>query len=85
MLHPFHQPIHAVALPPMFNNPFYYTVHPLCEIAAKEVQDYIKTLDIKEGKMYGVLVVETSYGELGFLAAFSCLLNGSTLVQDFGG
>ena len=76
MFHPFKQHISTVSLPSRFNNPFYYTVHPLCEIAAKEVQNYIETLDVKEGKMYGVLVIETSKGELGYLAAFSGLLNG---------
>ena len=76
MFHPFIQPIHNVALPCKFNNPFYYSVHPLCEIAAKEVQSFIETLGVKEGKMYGVLVVETQAGELGYLAAFSGLLKG---------
>ena len=77
MFHPFIQPIHNFALPCKFNNPFYYSVHPLCEIAAKEVQSFIETLGVKEGKMYGVLVVETQAGELGYLAAFSGLLKGT--------
>ncbi len=41
-------------------------------IEGKQVEDGLST----EGKMYGVLVVETSDGELGFLAAYSGLLEG---------
>lgn len=50
-------------------------------MAAKEVQRYIATRpewseEIARGKMFGVLVVEDSADELGFLAAFSGNLDG---------
>ncbi|MBP5507777.1 MAG: RNA pseudouridine synthase [Prevotella sp.] len=56
-----------------------YVVHPLCQQAAEEVQQYIASVDvwqeeIAKGKMFGVLVVEDGEGKLGFLAAYSGLL-----------
>lgn len=64
--------------------------HPLCLLAAEELQEYLKNqndwqhnfgLDPKQkgfiiGKMFGVLVVKTSQNELGYLAAFSGKLAG---------
>ena len=60
VLHPLHTDI---AKPERFTYPFCYEPHPLCQLAAKEVQQYIAEHDtIKEdadrGKMFGVLVVE---------------------------
>lgn len=45
------------------------------------MRNYIGTVDewrneLAKGKMFGVLVVQNSYGELGYLAAFSGLLDG---------
>ena len=62
--------------PERFTYPFCYEPHPLCQLAAKEVQAYIATHpeireDADQGKMFGVLVVEG-----GFLAAYSGLLAG---------
>ena len=65
--------------------------HPLCLLAAKELQVHLKNqeewnhnfgLDENEegaviGKMFGVLVVKTTEGELGYLAAFSGKLAGA--------
>lgn len=56
-----------------------YVVHPLCQLAAGEVQQYIASVgvwqeEIAKGKMFGVLVVEDRNGKLGFLAAYSGLL-----------
>src|SRR5574344_282648 len=46
--------------PPLrFNNPFYYEPHPLCVLAAKELQQHLSSLKLNEGKMFGVLVVQT--------------------------
>ena len=79
-LHPLNTDVQA---PERFTYPFCYEPHPLCEMAAKEVQTYIAThVEIKEdadrGKMFGVLVVECDgvNGGLGFLAAYSGLLAG---------
>ena len=49
--------------PERFTYPFCYEPHPLCEMAAKEVQAYISSHeeireDADKGKMFGVLVVE---------------------------
>ena len=56
-----------IAKPERFTYPFAYEPHPLCQLAAQEVQQYIATLpDIKadadKGKMFGVLVVERLRG-----------------------
>lgn len=81
MLHPFSSDIGGVELPELFTYPFHYTPHPLCVMAAGEVQQYLLSrkewhAELKQGKMFGVLVVEHQ-GEVGFLAAFSGNLAGS--------
>ena len=70
-----------IAPPKRFTYPFAYEPHPLCQLAAKAVQAYIAgheeiREDADKGKMFGVLVVEMSPGQLGFLAAYSGLLAG---------
>ena len=85
-LHPLNTDI---AKPERFTYPFCYEPHPLCQLAAKEVQAYIAShAEIKEdadhGKMFGVLVVENQNNQsiqnnqsnLNFLAAYSGLLAG---------
>ena len=77
LLHPLNTDVQA---PERFTYPFCYEPHPLCEMAAKEVQAYIGThAEIREdadrGKMFGVLVVE-HVGGLAYLAAYSGLLAG---------
>ena len=71
-----------ISLPEQFTYPFHYTPHPLCVKAAEEVQAYLQTRtgwhsELQQGKMFGVLLVRTSEGETGFLAAFSGNLAGS--------
>ena len=82
---PFHPLQTEIGKPEQFNNPFCYEPHPLCVMAAEEVQRYItENADIKEdadkGKMFGVLVVEAPHRKrdqtVGFLAAYSGLLAG---------
>lgn len=65
--------------------------HPMCISAATELQEYLSTQQdwvhnfglsgngggAVIGKMFGVLVVKTSMGEAGYLAAFSGKLAGS--------
>lgn len=76
-------PIHTdTPKPHAFNNPFDYVPHPLCLDAAREVCRHVESdarlkADAGRGKMFGVLVVETRDGALGYLAAFSGLLDGS--------
>lgn len=81
MLHRFRCDISAIALPQQFTWPFHYTPHPLCRVAADEVQAYLRSRgewqdEIAAGKMFGVLVVKERSGEIGFLAAFSGNLAG---------
>ena len=77
--HPLHTDIPA---PERFTYPFCYEPHPLCRLAAQEVQQHLKRMTLTEGKMFGVLVVERpapsegDEGGLGFLAAYSGLLEG---------
>ena len=88
MLHHFHTPIADIPLPEKFTYPFCYTPHPLCVLAAKEVQDYLSHQqawkeELKLGKMFGVLVVQTKEGETGYLAAFSGILAGKNIHPFF--
>ena len=87
MLHPLHTDLTP---PERFTYPFCYEPHPLCRLAAAEVQRHLATMTLTEGKMFGVLVVSTpdgaptpddsssgsSSGSLYFLAAYSGLLEG---------
>jgi tRNA pseudouridine32 synthase/23S rRNA pseudouridine746 synthase len=88
LLHRFKSDISVVEAPQRFNNPFYYSPHPLCVMAAGEVRDMLSldsalVADAARGKMFGVLVVRDGDGELGYLAAFSGLLAGSNNVAGF--
>lgn len=82
MLHRFTTSIAGIPLPERFTYPFCYTPHPLCLLAAREVQDYLARQsawkeELEKGKMFGVLVIQTGQGEIGYLAAFSGILAGS--------
>lgn len=76
----FHPLCSDLPRPERFTYPFCYEPHPLCLLAASEVQQYIANIDfwkeeIAKGKMFGVLVVERD-GCLGYLAAYSGQLGG---------
>lgn len=82
MFHSFQTSIAGIELPRLFTYPFHYTPHPLCVMAAGEVQAYINKqtrwkAELDKGKMFGVLIVRTSNGQTGYLAAFSGNLCGS--------
>lgn len=88
MLHRFVTSITDIPLPERFTYPFCYTPHLLCELAAKEVQDYLQgqiqwKTELEQGKMFGVLVVQTNRGETGYLAAFSGILAGNNIHPFF--
>ena len=81
MLHRFTTSITDIPLPERFTYPFCYTPHPLCILAAQEVQNYLSQQtewkeELSQGKMFGVLIVQTEQGETGYLAAFSGILAG---------
>ena len=93
----FSTPINNIKLPTKFTFPFYYEPHPLCKIAAQEVQEYLQTQtdfehnfglgDSKKGliigKMFGVLVVENSKKEIGYIAAVSGKLAEQNIHKKF--
>lgn len=93
----FKMPVHTIAVPERFTFPFAYTPHELSEIAMKEVQEYLahqtdfdhpffydtSTGEMPIGKMFGVLVVKTASGNLGYLAAFSGKLANSNHISFF--
>lgn len=71
-------------LPKKLDYPFYYDPKPLAVKAAKQLQARLEIEDFNHnfgigqsvrsnaiGKMFGVLVVEDSSGEIGYIAAFS--------------
>jgi tRNA pseudouridine32 synthase / 23S rRNA pseudouridine746 synthase len=84
------------ALPEKFTFPFCYEPHPLSKLAAKELQQYLLTqtkwrhnfglpgnLSSGSGKMFGVLVVKNSKGDLGYIAAFSGKLADTNTLEHF--
>jgi len=89
--------ITAIELPSKFTFPFYYEPHELSVIACSELQQVIKVniepihnfgLDesadgLAIGKMFGVLVVQTQEGEVGYLAGFSGKLADSNNHKGF--
>jgi len=55
-LHTFKHDISDIPLPEKFTYPFHYTPHPLCLLAAKEVQEYLGSkkeweVELQQGKM----------------------------------
>lgn len=81
-MHHFKNNIQNIPLPEQFTYPFHYTPHPLCVMAAKEVQAYLQSrsewhTELQQGKMFGVLIVRHPEGTIGYLAAFSGNLAGS--------
>lgn len=85
-------------LPDSFTFPFYYQPHPICLLAAKQLQqEWLEAnpwghnfgLDSENdrgmviGKMFGVLVVKNAHGQLGFLAAFSGKLADNNILPPF--
>ncbi|EPV8285481.1 pseudouridine synthase [Vibrio alginolyticus] len=87
--------ISGYELPTQFTFPFYYTPHPLCVMAAKQLQQHLLAQtdfehdfglvneETGRGKMFGVLLVENPQGELGFLSAFSGKIADQNLIPGF--
>lgn len=86
--HHFSHPVSRISLPEQFTYPFHYSPHSLAIIAAEQVQVYLRSRndwekDLEQGKMFGVLIVQTVTGETGFLTAFSGILAGKNLHDYF--
>ncbi|GAB2644083.1 RluA family pseudouridine synthase [Vibrio panuliri] len=91
----FHADITGIELPSAFTFPFYYQPHPLCIIAANELQQHIENQSDWQhnfgnennptgtGKMFGVLLVRSPQGELGYLSAFSGKIAEQNLLPNF--
>ena len=86
----------STELPPKFTFPFYYSPHPIALEAVGLLQDHLKSVDFQHdfgigskhrkgaiGKMFGVLVVESQGGQLGYIAAFSGKLGNSNHHDGF--
>jgi len=87
---PFPHPVPASQIPDCLNDPFSSEPHPLCFLAAKQLQTYLSNQTEWEhnfgliegqegtiiGKMFGVLVVRTEQNEIGYLAGYSGKLAG---------
>lgn len=88
----FDEDISEIPLPIVFTNPFATDTHPLCLLAAKQMQEHlinqstwVHNFGLTEtqealpviGKMFGVLLVKNTLNKVGFLAAFSGKLAGS--------
>lgn len=75
-------PLPSAGMPPKgFADPFDDMPHPLCVMAADRLRRYAEgqetmAQELAEGKMLGVLVVESAPGETAYLAAYSGLLGG---------
>lgn len=87
-MHTFKNDISHIALPTQFTYPFHYTPHVLSIMAAEEVKNYLLSrtewhTELQEGKMFGVLVIRTPEGKIGFLAAFSGNLAGNNYHDYF--
>jgi tRNA pseudouridine32 synthase/23S rRNA pseudouridine746 synthase len=83
-------------LPKILDYPFYYDPKPIAVIAARKLQTRLENEDFKHnfgieqterggaiGKMFGVLVVENNYREIGYLAAFSGKLGDKNHHEGF--
>ncbi|NVN80698.1 MULTISPECIES: RluA family pseudouridine synthase [unclassified Vibrio] len=73
----------ALSLPKRFTFPYYYTPHPLCELAMQQLQQSLLDCGVNEtsqGNLYAVLLVQhPQTQELGYLSAFSGLQLDSSL------
>ncbi|MDA0129519.1 pseudouridine synthase [Vibrio sp. MarTm2] len=91
----FDTPIDGITLPEKFTFPFYYQPHPLCVLAAEQLQTHLThQTDWQHdfgltgnqdgiGKMFGVLLVHSPEGELGYFSAFSGKIADQNLLPGF--
>ena len=84
-LHPLPEGAEKISSPRRFTYPFCYRPHKLCRLVVQDVIDHCyNTPDMvpKEGKMFGVLIVEHK-GKRYYLRAFSGIYNGSYRHKGF--
>lgn len=88
---PFDQSLADITFPEHFPSPFASEPHPICRVAASELQgylsqqtDWVHDFGIEHfvegsniGKMFGVLVAIDSGGQIGYISAFSGKLAGA--------
>jgi len=92
----FQSTVNDMVLPERFQYPFHYEPHPIALLAAQELQHYLQyqtdwehdfgeigSEDEIIGKMFGVLVVKTPTGELGYVCAVSGKLAGHNQHEKF--
>ena len=91
----FNSNINGVELPEKFTFPFVYEPSKIALIAADELKEHLVSNKWNHnfefnlpsspplGKMFGVLVVKSSKGELGYLSAFSGKLGEEVLIEPF--
>ncbi|MAW64811.1 MAG: RNA pseudouridine synthase [Flavobacteriales bacterium] len=91
----FNSNINGVELPEKFTFPFVYEPSKIALIAADELKEHLVSNKWNHnfefnlpsspplGKMFGVLVVKSSKGELGYLSAFSGKLGDEVLIEPF--
>lgn len=92
----FKESIDSYDLPELFTFPFCYQPHPLCLLAAKELQSHLETQqewqhnfgitgnkETAIGKMFGVLLVQNKHNEIGYLSAFSGKIAGRNDLEKF--
>jgi tRNA pseudouridine32 synthase / 23S rRNA pseudouridine746 synthase len=94
-LHRFAELPEGIEPPERFTFPFHYDPHPLSRLAVAELQAKLSGPQTWQhdfgftgnpeglGKMFGVLVVADTTGQLGYLAAFSGKLAGSNHIEGF--
>lgn len=85
---PFIADVTDIELPLIFNNPLSNELHPIAELACRELQQHLlqkESWNINlglngidgQGKMFGILVVKKANDQLGYLAAFSGKIENS--------
>jgi tRNA pseudouridine32 synthase/23S rRNA pseudouridine746 synthase len=92
----FNESIDSYTLPEKFTFPFYYEPHPLCLLAAEQLQQHLKTQtywqhnfglegnkETAQGKMFGVLLVKNKDNKIGYISAFSGKLADKNLLPNF--
>ncbi|MDG1331896.1 MAG: RluA family pseudouridine synthase [Crocinitomicaceae bacterium] len=94
---PFESNVEDLSLPEKFTFPFYYEPHPIAIRAAEQLQSHLRNnaewkhnfgLNTEDkshpiGKMFGVLVVKNTQGQLGFLSGFSGKIDNANHHKGF--